>query len=91
MKFILPVAAMICTGFVTLTAIVFCAGMGANASPAEIRALKFWMSGLGLLGLAGIVVSMLLMRNGQFGLAAGVAILPSAIMLLIFIIALMVK
>ncbi len=46
--------ATLCTAMVSLTAIVFCMAMGANASPADIRALRFWMIGLSLLGVTGI-------------------------------------
>ena len=88
MRSLLPIAAMICTAFMTLTAVVFCLGMGANASPAQIRALKLWMLGLSLLGLAGIVGGIFLMRAGQNSMAAWIAIAPTVILLLIFIIAL---
>ncbi len=91
MKFLLPIAAMICTVLSTLTAVVFCAGMGANASPEQIRALKLWMAGLSLLGAAGIVASIFFMRAGQHGLAAALAFAPTAIIVVIFIIAMIVN
>jgi hypothetical protein len=65
MKLLLPILAMICTAGATLTALVFCMAMGANSSPAQIRALNLWMGGLSLLGVAGIVVGILLIRAGQ--------------------------
>lgn len=89
MKFILPILAIVATAIMTLTAVVFCLGMGANSSPAEIRALKLWMGGLSLLGLAGIVIGIILLRSGQTGWAAGVAIGPAVIILIIFIVALL--
>jgi hypothetical protein len=81
------IVAMLCTALVTLMAIVFCLGMGANATPAEIRALKFWMAGLSLLGAAGIAGGILLLRAGQPGWAAGVSLLPAVIMGVILIVA----
>jgi hypothetical protein len=89
MKLLLPILAMICTVLVTLTALVFCMAGGANSTPAQIRALKFWMAGLSLLGLAGIVAGVFLMRAGLPGWAAGAAFLPTVIMAIILMIALL--
>ncbi len=92
MNYLLPaiaIIAMIGTALVTLTMIVCCMAMGANASPAEIRTLKLWMGGFALLGLTGIIVSILLMRVSEHGWAAGAAFLPTVIMGLITIIALL--
>jgi len=83
------VVAMLCTCIVTLTAIVFCLGMGANSTPAEIRALKLWMAGLSLLGAAGIGAGFFLLRAGQHGWAAGVSFAPAVIMGLILLVALL--
>ena len=83
------IIAMICTALATLTAIVFCLGMGANAKPPEIRALKLWMLGLTLLGLAGIGTGIFLLRAGQPGWAAGVSFTPSVIIGVIFLVALL--
>ncbi len=91
MRSLLPIAAMICTALMTLTAVVFCLGMGANATPAQIRALKLWMLGLSLLGIAGIAAGIFMMRSGQHNMAAGLAILPSAIIIVILIVALNIK
>ncbi|MEO7412188.1 MAG: hypothetical protein ABIZ81_02430 [Opitutaceae bacterium] len=94
MKSLLPaaaIAAMICTALVTLTAAVFCMAMGANSSPSELRVLKLWMAGLSLLGAGGIVAGILLMRAGQHGWAVGAALIPVAIMFIIFIGALIIK
>ncbi|MFZ1687731.1 MAG: hypothetical protein WAU70_09930 [Flavobacteriales bacterium] len=88
MKTMLPIAAMVCTAIATLVAVVFCMGMGANASPAQIRELKLWMGGLSLLGVAGIVAGIFLMRAGQSGWAAGVAFVPTLIFGLILFVAL---
>lgn len=87
MKTFLPIAAMAVTAFVTLCAVVFCAAGGANSTPAQIRALKLWMAGLTLLGAAGITTGIFLLRAGQHGWAAGAAILPSVIMIVILIVA----
>lgn len=64
------IVAMLATALATLTAVVFCLGMGANAKPPEIRALKLWMAGLTLLGVAGITVGIFLLRAGQPGWAS---------------------
>jgi uncharacterized membrane protein len=88
MKNILPIALMVLTAFVTATAVVFCLAGGANSTPAQIRTLKLWMAGLSLLGIAGIVTGILLLRAGQHGWASGAAAIPSAIILIIFIVAL---
>ncbi|MES2605741.1 MAG: hypothetical protein V4603_12450, partial [Pseudomonadota bacterium] len=73
--------------FSALTAVVFCMGMGANASEAEIRAIKLWMAGFALLAVAGIVVSILLLRAGQGGWGATAAFMPTIITFIIFVIA----
>lgn len=86
MKFI-AIIAMLCTAFMTLTAVVFCMGMGANASDEEIHVLKLWMAGLSLLGLAGIVMSIFLLRAKQAGRAAVAAIAPTVIIFVIFVVA----
>ena len=89
MKLILPIGAMLCTVVTTLTAVVFCMAMGANASDAEIRDLKLWMAGLSLLGVSGLAVAgFLLVRGGQPGWAAGAALAPTGIFGLILLVAL---
>jgi len=89
MKLILPILAMVCSAFFTLSALVFCMGMGANAKPPEIRALKLWMLGFTLLGVAGVVVSILLIRANQHGWASLAAFAPTVIIWIIFLIALL--
>lgn len=89
MKLLLPIGAMICTALATVTALVFCMAMGANSTPAQIRALKLWMAGLSLLGVAGIVVGIVLIRAGLPGWAAGVSFAPVVIMCLILGVALL--
>ncbi|HMP84219.1 MAG TPA: hypothetical protein PKA41_16090 [Verrucomicrobiota bacterium] len=89
MKLILPILAMVCTVLATLTALVFCLAGGANASPAQIRALKLWMAGISLLGVAGVTVSIFLIRAGQPGWAAVAAIAPTIIFGIILAIALL--
>lgn len=88
MKLLLPIAAMIFTAISTLVALTFCMGMGANASPAQIRMLKLWMLCLSLLGLAGIVIGIVLLRSGRHEHAAAVAFAPTVIMGIILFIAL---
>lgn len=89
MKLILPILAMIATLLATLTAVVFCLAMGANAKPPEIRALKLWMAGLSLLGIAGVGVGIILIRAGQPGWASLAAFAPTVIFGLILAIALL--
>lgn len=89
MKLILPILAMIATLLATLTAVVFCLAMGANAKPPEIRALKLWMAGLSLLGIAGVGVGIILIRAGQPGWASVAAFAPTVIFGLILAIALL--
>lgn len=80
MELILPIVGMICTVLATVTALVFCMAMGANSTSPQIRALKLWMGGLSLLGVAGIVIGVLLLRAGLPGWAAGVSFAPVLIM-----------
>jgi len=89
MKLILPILAMISTVLATLTAVVFCLAGGANSSPAQIRTLKLWMAGLSLLGVAGVVVGIILMRAGQPGWASLAAFAPTVIFAIILGIALL--
>lgn len=89
MKLILPILAMVCTALATLTAVVFCLAGGANATPAQIRALKLWMLGLTLLGAAGLTVGIFLLRAGQPGWAAGVSFAPVVVIGVIFLVALL--
>ncbi len=89
MKLLLPIFAMICTALATLTALVFCMAGGANSTPAQIRALKLWMIVISLLGVAGVTISIILIRAGQPGWAAVVAIAPTIIFGIILGIALL--
>jgi hypothetical protein len=88
MKMILPSFAMICTVIATVTALVFCLAMGANSTPAQIRALKLWMAALSLLGVAGVVVGFILMRAGQPDWASLAAFAPTLIFAIILGVAL---
>ena len=81
--------AMIETAIGTLTAVVFCLGMGANAKPPEIRALKLWMLFLTLLGLAGLGAVIFLLRAGRPGWPAGISFAPVVIIGVIFLVALL--
>ena len=84
MMFVLAGLALVCTVVVTLTAVVFCMGMGANAKPADIRTLKIWMAGLSLLGAAGVAAGIFLMCDGQPGRAAVAAFAPVVIIAVLF-------
>lgn len=77
MKVLFPILAMIGTALATLTALVFCMAMGANSTAAQVRALKFWMAGLSLLGATGIVAGVILIRAGQPNWAAAAAFAPT--------------
>ena len=70
--------AMTATVLATLTAVVFCMGMGANAKPAQVRVLKIWMLVLALTGAAGVGAAILLLWAGQPGRAALAALAPVA-------------
>lgn len=83
MNLLLPIFAMVCTAIATVTAVVFCMAMGANSTPAQFHALKLWMAGLSLLGVAGIVVGILLIRAGQPHWAAAAAFAPVILFALI--------
>ena len=89
MKLLLPILAMACTVLATLMALVFCMAGGANSTPAQIRALKLWMIVISLLGVAGVTISIILIRAGQPGWAAIVAIAPTIIFGIILGIALL--
>lgn len=88
MKLLLPILAMVCTVLSTLSAVVFCLAGGANSTPEQIRALKLWMAGFSLLGVAGVVVGIMLMRTGQPGWASVAAFAPTVIFGIILVIAL---
>ncbi len=83
MKHMLPILAIVCTVLATLTALVFCLSMGANATPDQIRALKLWMAGLCLLGVAGVAMGIVLLRAGQPGWAALAAFAPTGVLAII--------
>ena len=83
------IIAMLCTAFATLSAVVFCLAGGANATPEQIRALKLWMLGLTLLGVAGVGVGICLLGAGQPGWAAGVSFSPTVVIGVILLIAML--
>ncbi len=87
MKSILPILALVCTVLATLTALVFCMAGGANSTPAQIRALKIWMAGISLLGIAGVVVGIVLIRAGQPNWASLAAFAPTVIFGIILLVA----
>lgn len=89
MKLLLPILAMIGTALATLTALVFCMAMGANSTTTQFRALKFWMAGLSLLGAAGIIVGIVLIRAGLPNWAAAAAFAPTILYAIILSISLL--
>ncbi len=89
MKALLPIVGILITVLSTLTALVCCMAMGANSTAAQILALKLWMGGLSLVGLAGVVASIVLLRSGQHGWAAGAAFFPTVVIVIISLIALL--
>ncbi len=84
MKYIPPIAGMLCTAFITLMMLVFTLAGMANASAEQLRSMKLWAAVLALLALACIVGSIVLMRYDRFGLAALVAFIPVMVMAIIF-------
>ena len=72
----------------TLMALVFCMAGGANSTPEQIRAIKIWMVVIALIGVAGVVVGILLIRAGQPGWASLAAFAPTVIFGTILLIAL---
>jgi len=89
MQAILPIVGMLITVLSTMTALVCCMLMGANSTPAQILALKLWMGGLSLLGLAGVVTSILFLRAGHHHWATWAAFLPTILIVIIVVVALM--
>ncbi len=80
---------MICTVLGTLTAVVFCMGMQANASASAIRQIKIWMMGISVLSLVALVAAGFLMHAGQPESAAGVAFAPTVVLGILLIVALL--
>lgn len=87
MKLIFPILGMALSAVATAVALVMCMAMGANSSAAQIRALKLWMGGFSLLGVAGIIGAIVLLRLSQAGWASGVAFLPTIAIMVIFLVA----
>ena len=77
---ITAIAAMICTVFAALTAVVFCLAGGANADAESIRRLKLWMLACGPGSLVFIGVAIWLFTRQRPGPAAIVAIIPTVLM-----------
>ncbi|MEO8068284.1 MAG: hypothetical protein ABI599_11380 [Flavobacteriales bacterium] len=89
MKYLLPIAAMVCTVGTTLLMLVFHAAGAANAGPEQIRSMKLWAGGLSILALVCVIASIVLMRNGQIAWAALIAFIPVVVMGIVFFIALL--
>jgi len=89
MRFILPSLALVGTVLATLTGLVLCMAMGANAKPPEIRILKFWMAGISLMSLTGMAVGVRLMCASKPGWAALAAFAPAVILGITLLVALL--
>lgn len=89
MKYLLPIAAMLCTAFCTLVMLVFLLAGMANSSPEQLRSMQLWVAGLCLLSLVCVVAGIVLMRRDRPGAAALVAFLPTAVMGCIFVLLLL--
>ncbi|MBL9127545.1 MAG: hypothetical protein JNL97_07860 [Verrucomicrobiales bacterium] len=76
------------TGLTTVTAVVFCLGMGANATEAQLRSIEAWAWGLSLMGAAGMAGGITLLRLGRPGWAVGIAVAPCFVFLSILVVAL---
>lgn len=88
LKLLIPILGMACTVWATVTSLAFCMAAGANSTPVQSRALNLWMIGMTLLGVAGVVVSVMLIRAGKPIWASVAAIAPTVILPIIVIIAL---
>ena len=84
MKYIIPIAGMLCTAFVTVLMLVFMVAGAANSNAEQLRSMKLWAGGLSLLSVGCIVAGIVLMRYDRFGLATIVAFVPVAVMFIIF-------
>lgn len=83
MKYILPIAALLCTAFIMLFTLVFMLSGMANASGDQLRAFEIGALVLVLAWVGSIVASIVLMRKGRFGLAGLVALVPMLVMFVI--------
>ena len=80
LRLIVAVAAMLFTGFSTLTMWVFSAAALANASEASIQRVKHWVIGCSSCSFVCIAAGIWLLRAKRPGWAAGVAIFPAIVM-----------
>lgn len=85
MRYLLPIAAMLCTAFVTVLMLVFTVAGAANAQPEQLRSMKAWALSLVVFALLCTGVAILLLRQGRTGLAGLVALLPLLVMGLLFL------
>lgn len=86
MKYVPPIAGMVCTVFITLLMLVFMVAGMANASDEQLNSMELWATVLSLLSLACIVGSIVLLRKRRFAPATLVAFVPVAVMLVIFVV-----
>ena len=90
MKYVLPILAMLCTAGSTLLMLGFMLAGAANASEEQLRSMKWWAGGLSLLSLVCVVVGIVLLRQGRSGHAAVVALVPTVVMGMILMVAVLV-
>jgi len=85
MNYILPIAAMLLSGFLTLMMLVFAVAGAANAGADQLSEMGVFGGGMFLLFVGCVIGSIMLMRKDRFGKAALVALLPTVIIMIILL------
>ena len=83
---IAAILAILCTCGFTVMMLVLCLAGSPNSSPEQLRSIKFWALTFSLMALVGVVGGGWLMYAGRPGPAAAVAIFPSLVMFVTFVI-----
>lgn len=86
MKYVLPIGAMLLSGFLTLMMVVFTLAGMANARPEQLRTLELWVGGFILVYVGSLVASIVLLRKGRVGNAILVALAPTMVMCLLVLV-----
>jgi hypothetical protein len=79
MKAILPILAILLTAGLclrTLTLLVLCVAGAANSNPQQLREIKLWAFGYGMLGLSGTFGGIAFLFAGRPGLAVITSLSP---------------
>lgn len=84
---VLPITSIIATLITTVVMLVFSVAGAANASAEQLRSMKLQAGGMTVLAIVGIVGAIVCLRMGHPGWAAVAAIVPAAVMVLAFIVA----